>query len=65
LVEFSECNRNTKGVPDAGDCIRARELFFVMMHQEVIFELIYGQEALQAAVHIAKVRVILQADDPF
>ena len=64
LIEVSECSRHFEGVLDSlGPCLR--ELLLVLPIYEVVFQLLNGEETLQARVHVAVVGIVLQADYPF
>jgi hypothetical protein len=64
LIKPGECKGEFEAVADP--CrLRMRKLFLEGKSDEVISQLVYGQEALEAGVHIAIVGVVLEADYAF
>lgn len=61
LVEPGKCEGEFEGVADPG-WLGVGKFFFVGESDKVVFELFDRQEALEAGIHVAIVRVVLQAN---
>ena len=60
LIKFGEGRAESELVSDAGYVLGAGEFFLIETIEEVLFQLVYGYEALEAGIHIAEVGVVLE-----